>query len=67
VVGVEQDGERATFRFFLNPGMTWLWVGGAVMVLGGLLAVWPTRRRPAPPWPAVGPARRQEPAAVSRG
>jgi cytochrome c-type biogenesis protein CcmF len=67
VVGVEQDGELATFRFFLNPGVAWLWVGGGVMVLGGLLAVWPTRRRRAPPGPAVGPARRREPAAVGRG
>ena len=57
VVGVEQDGERATFRFFLNPGVTWLWVGGAVMVLGGLLAVWPARRRPAAPPAAVPPRR----------
>ena len=66
VVGVEQEGERATFRFFLNPGVTWLWVGGAVMVLGGLLAVWPTRRRPAAPRPAAPPARRREPAVADR-
>ena len=67
VVGVEQEGERATFRFFLNPGVTWLWVGGAVMVIGGLLAVWPTRRPPAAPRPAVPSARRREPAVVDRG
>jgi cytochrome c-type biogenesis protein CcmF len=54
VLGFEgQDGERATFRFFLNPGVMWLWVGGAVMVLGGALAAWPERRRRAPaPLPA---------------
>ncbi|HET6750954.1 MAG TPA: cytochrome c-type biogenesis CcmF C-terminal domain-containing protein, partial [Actinomycetes bacterium] len=69
VVGVEQAGEQATFRFFLNPGVTWLWVGGAVMALGGLLAVWPSRQRPAPPAvpAAVPPARRREPAVVDRG
>jgi cytochrome c-type biogenesis protein CcmF len=67
VVGVEQEGELATFRFFLNPGVTWLWVGGAVMVLGGLLAVWPARRPPMAPRPAVPPARRREPAVVDRG
>jgi cytochrome c-type biogenesis protein CcmF len=39
------SGERATFRFFLNPGVMWLWAGGAVMALGGLLAAWPERRR----------------------
>jgi cytochrome c-type biogenesis protein CcmF len=69
VVGVEQAGEQATFRFFLNPGVTWLWAGGAVMALGGLLAVWPARQRPAPPAvpAAVPPARRREPAVVDRG
>jgi cytochrome c-type biogenesis protein CcmF len=65
VVGVEQAGEQATFRFFLNPGVTWLWVGGAVMALGGLLAAWPSRRRPAPP-AAVPPTRRREPAVADR-
>ena len=46
VIGFEgEGGEQATFRFFLNPGVTWLWVGGAVMALGGLMAAWPSRRR----------------------
>jgi cytochrome c-type biogenesis protein CcmF len=46
VLGFEGDGgERATFRFFLNPGVMWLWVGGGIMALGGLLAAWPGRRR----------------------
>jgi cytochrome c-type biogenesis protein CcmF len=53
VLGFEGDaGERATFRFFLNPGVMWLWVGGGIMALGGLLAAWPLRRRafvPGPP------------------
>jgi cytochrome c-type biogenesis protein CcmF len=47
------DAEGATFRFFLNPGVLWLWVGAAVMALGGLLAAWPSRRTPVPlPAPA---------------
>jgi cytochrome c-type biogenesis protein CcmF len=47
VIGFDGEGEdeRATFRFFLNPGVTWLWVGGTIMALGGLLAAWPGRRR----------------------
>jgi cytochrome c-type biogenesis protein CcmF len=48
VIGVDGAGEQATFRFFLNPGVTWLWIGGTVMALGGLLAVWPSRRRGQP-------------------
>ncbi|MFN2543353.1 MAG: heme lyase CcmF/NrfE family subunit [Actinomycetota bacterium] len=49
LVGLE--GRRATFRIFLNPGVTWLWVGGGVMALGGLFALWPGRRRVRPPPP----------------
>lgn len=46
VIGFEGDGgERATFRFFLNPGVTWLWVGGGVIAIGGLIAAWPGRKR----------------------
>jgi cytochrome c-type biogenesis protein CcmF len=46
VLGFDENGQRATFRFLLNPGVSWLWAGGATMALGGLLAAWP-RRRPA--------------------
>ena len=45
LVGFDATGGEATFRFFLNPGVFWLWVGGAIVVLGGLLAAWPARRR----------------------
>jgi hypothetical protein len=38
-----------------------------VMVLGGLLAVWPTRRHPTVPRSAAPAARRREPAVVDRG
>ncbi len=41
-------GDRATLRLFLNPGVTWLWVGGFVVALGGVVAAWPDRRRMAP-------------------
>jgi cytochrome c-type biogenesis protein CcmF len=54
VVSFEGDGRTATFRLFLNPGVMWLWVGGGVMVLGGLLSVWPSSRSrtaPLPPMP----------------
>jgi len=62
VIGFSSDGTQATFRFFLNPGVMWLWVGGAVIVLGGLLAAWPGRRGTVALEP---PARRRELAVVS--
>jgi cytochrome c-type biogenesis protein CcmF len=60
VIGVDQDGAQATFRFFLNPGVTWLWVGGGVMAAGGLLAAWPSRRRRADKRQRAGAKRAEE-------
>ena len=54
LIGFDGDGESATFRFFLNPGVTWLWLGGLIVALGGLLAAWPgSRRTRAPPSPLI--------------
>jgi cytochrome c-type biogenesis protein CcmF len=47
LLGLQDGGRLGTFRFFLNPGVTWLWIGGAIMALGGLFALWPERRRTA--------------------
>ena len=44
-------GRSATFRLYLNPGVFWLWVGGAVVVIGGIVALWPPRRRKTVPEP----------------
>jgi cytochrome c-type biogenesis protein CcmF len=73
VVGFDEGGTRATFRFFENPGVMWLWVGGFVVALGGLVAGWPGRRRAEPVQVAEGgqvQARRPSPApsgSVTRG
>ena len=48
----EQGGATARFRLYAIPGVLWVWVGGAVLALGGIVAAWPTRRRP----PAVAQA-----------
>ncbi len=47
LVSVDGDG-GASFRFFVSPGIGLLWLGGAVMVLGGIVAAWPARPRPGP-------------------
>ena len=44
VIAFGADGERATFRFFMNPGVFWIWVGGTIILLGGLTALWPARK-----------------------
>src|SRR5205085_789848 len=38
-----KKGTSATFRLYSNPGVMWLWAGGAVIVLGGVIALWPVR------------------------
>ena len=43
-----KDPPPADFRVNVNPLVTWIWVGGAIAVLGGLVAIWPApeaRRR----------------------
>ncbi len=42
------DDEQALFRLLINPLVVWLWIGGWMMVLGTVIAIWPGRRdRPA--------------------
>jgi cytochrome c-type biogenesis protein CcmF len=60
VISLQDDGGSATFRFYRNPGVTWLWIGGALMALGGAVAAWPPRRRRQEK-AAVAAERRREP------
>jgi cytochrome c-type biogenesis protein CcmF len=32
----------AAFRFIVSPFVAWIWIGGAIAVLGALVAVWPS-------------------------
>ena len=47
MISLQDNGGSATFRFYRNPGVNWLWFGGLVMALGGAAAAWPSRRRTA--------------------
>ncbi|MDQ3556314.1 MAG: heme lyase CcmF/NrfE family subunit [Gemmatimonadota bacterium] len=53
----------ATFRVLVNPLVPWIWIGGAIMALGTLIAMWPGAEGPRPP--SAGertiPARAPEP------
>ena len=59
VISLQDDGNSATFRFYRNPGITWLWIGGVVMALGGAAAAWPARRRRAEEATVAAERRRQ--------
>ena len=39
--GWQDEATSATFSFFLNPLMVWLWIGGVILVAGTLIALWP--------------------------
>jgi len=49
LAGVAED-DVARLRISFNPLVWWVWFGGGILLLGGVLAVWPTlqaRRAPA--------------------
>jgi cytochrome c-type biogenesis protein CcmF len=39
--GAVNGTEQAVYRFNLNPLVWWVWLGGGVLVLGGLVTMWP--------------------------
>jgi cytochrome c-type biogenesis protein CcmF len=41
LAGVVNGTEQAVFRFTINPLVWWVWYGGVVLALGGLIVMWP--------------------------
>src|SRR5256884_510402 len=39
--GVVDGTEPAVFRFTINPLVWWVWYGGMIVALGGLIVMWP--------------------------
>ena len=39
-----EPSKIVTFKVFVNPLVFWMWMGGLVMVLGTIIAIWPERR-----------------------
>ena len=59
--GWTEGGNRATFKVFINPLVSWIWIGGLVLILGTLVAVWPAPL-PAPQRLPVRQPVREQPA-----
>jgi cytochrome c-type biogenesis protein CcmF len=38
----QEDPPPAAFRAIVSPLVTWIWIGGAIAVLGALIAAWPS-------------------------
>jgi cytochrome c biogenesis factor len=44
LVAYEQDGSKATIKAIVSPMVGWIWIGGIVIALGVVFALWPRRR-----------------------
>jgi cytochrome c-type biogenesis protein CcmF len=42
--GWSNNGTTADFKVLVNPLVIWIWIGGGVFLVGGLVAFWPGRR-----------------------
>jgi cytochrome c-type biogenesis protein CcmF len=45
--GLVNGTEQAVYRFTINPLVWWVWFGGYVLVVGGLIVLWPGGGPPA--------------------
>jgi cytochrome c-type biogenesis protein CcmF len=39
----DREGRWATIKAQIHPMIAWIWLGGVVVILGGLVALWPRR------------------------
>jgi cytochrome c-type biogenesis protein CcmF len=53
--GASPGDTEATIRVFIKPLILWLWIGGALMAIGTLLAAFPSARRRRPTDPVSAP------------
>ncbi len=51
----DDEGQTVGLRVVVQPLIMWLWIGGAVMAVGTLLAAFPGRRRRNPIDPVSAP------------
>jgi cytochrome c-type biogenesis protein CcmF len=52
--GSVDGSEEAVYRFTINPLVLWVWIGGVVLLTGGLITMWPGGA------PGTGVARRSQ-------
>lgn len=46
LAGFDGGGSTASFKVYINPLISWMWIGGLVLIIGVLISAWP-RRSPA--------------------
>ena len=45
LAGFDSMGTMASFKIYVNPLMSWMWIGGLVIILGVFVSAWPRRIR----------------------
>lgn len=45
LINVDQDAKTASLDVMVHPLVIWLWLGGGLMLIGTVVAVWPSRSR----------------------
>jgi len=50
VILVGWDEDVTAFKVLVTPLVSWIWIGGGILVLGGLIAFWPDRQKQSGPW-----------------
>jgi cytochrome c-type biogenesis protein CcmF len=43
LAGFDSMGETASFKVYVNPLMSWMWIGGMVIALGVMISAWPRK------------------------
>ncbi len=43
LVNYDESGNQAAFKVFVAPFTWWFWFGGLILILGTMIAMWPTR------------------------
>ena len=65
LMAADPASQSVTLRIFVNPLVVWIWLGGAIVLLGAAFAIWPDRRRLAVARPAPAPAPVERPLPVA--
>jgi cytochrome c-type biogenesis protein CcmF len=58
LAGFDSGGSTASFKVYINPLMSWMWIGGLIVVVGVLVSAWPRRA------PGTSEARARVPASA---
>jgi cytochrome c-type biogenesis protein CcmF len=44
LAALDDTGNKASLKIFINPLQVWLWYGAIIMVFGGIVVAWPAKK-----------------------